>query len=153
MNPARLLEHFDRISDVPDAIPRLRRFIMDLAVRGKLVEQDPNEEPAFELLKRIRAEKARLVRAGETRKEICIPLVAPDEVPFGAPTGWNWVRVREITSGRGQKVPDKDFTYIDVTSINKELGRVADAKVISASDAPSRARKLVRKGDVICMKC
>jgi type I restriction enzyme S subunit len=132
-----------------DAVPRLRRFILDLAIRGKLVEQDPNDEPASDLLKRIRAEKARLVRAGETRKEIPIPLVAPDEVPFCAPTGWNWVRVREITSGRGQTIPDKHFTYIDVTSINKELGRVADAKVISASDAPSRARKLVRKGDVV----
>ena len=57
MNPAQLLEHFDRISEAPEAIPRLRRFILDLAVRGKLVEQDPNDEPATELLKRIRAEK------------------------------------------------------------------------------------------------
>ena len=48
MNPELLLAHFDRISDAPDAIPRLRRFILDLAVRGKLVEQDPNDEPAVE---------------------------------------------------------------------------------------------------------
>ena len=57
MNAAQLLAHFDRIGDAPDAIPRLRRFILDLAVRGKLVEQDPNDEPASELLKRIQAEK------------------------------------------------------------------------------------------------
>ena len=50
MNPAQLLAHFDRISETPDAIPHLRRFILDLAVRGKLVEQDPNDEPAGELL-------------------------------------------------------------------------------------------------------
>ena len=50
MNAAQVLDHFDRISDAPDAIPRLRRFILDLAVRGKLVEQDPNDEPASELL-------------------------------------------------------------------------------------------------------
>lgn len=50
MNAAQLLAHFDRISEAPDAIPRLRRFILDLAVRGKLVEQDPNDEPAGELL-------------------------------------------------------------------------------------------------------
>ena len=65
MNPTPLLTHFDRLSEAPDAIPRLRRFILDLAVRGKLVEQDPNDEPAAELLKRIAAEKARLVQAGE----------------------------------------------------------------------------------------
>ena len=64
MNAAQLLSHFDRISDAPDAIPRLRRFILDLAVRGKLVEQDPKDEPASELLKRIQAEKARLVNDG-----------------------------------------------------------------------------------------
>ena len=53
MNADRLLAHFDRIADAPDAVPRLRRFILDLAVRGKLVEQDPNDEPASELLKRV----------------------------------------------------------------------------------------------------
>ena len=68
MNAEHLLAHFDRIADAPDAIPRLRRFILDLAVRGKLVPQDPNDEPASELLKRIAEEKARLVKAGEIRK-------------------------------------------------------------------------------------
>jgi len=53
MNAERLLQHFDRISEAPDAIPRLRRFILDLAVRGKLVEQDPSDEPAEELLKLV----------------------------------------------------------------------------------------------------
>ena len=68
MNAEHLLTHFDRIADAPDAVPRLRRFILDLAVRGKLVEQDSNDEPAAELLKRIAAEKARLVKAGEIGK-------------------------------------------------------------------------------------
>jgi type I restriction enzyme S subunit len=53
MNAERLLQHFERISEAPDAIPRLRRFILDLAVRGKLVEQDPSDEPALELLKLV----------------------------------------------------------------------------------------------------
>ena len=68
MNAERLLAHFERIADAPDAIARLRRFILDLAVRGKLVPQDPNDEPASELLKRIATEKARLVKAGNIRK-------------------------------------------------------------------------------------
>ena len=69
MNADRLLAHYERIADAPDAVPRLRRFVLDLAVRGKLVEQDPNDEPAAELLKQIAAEKARLVRAGKIKKQ------------------------------------------------------------------------------------
>ena len=57
MNPAQLLSHFDRISEAPDAVPRLRRFILDLAVRGRLVGQDPRDEPASELLRDIEAKK------------------------------------------------------------------------------------------------
>ena len=149
MNAQRLLQHFDRIAEAPDAVPRLRRFILDLAVRGKLVEQDPGDEPASELLKRIRVEKARLVKAGEIRKERPLPLVEEDEAPYTPPAGWAWVRIRHVTSDRGQITPDKDFTYIDVTAINKEVGCVADAKVLSPLDAPSRARKMVRTGDVL----
>ena len=83
MNAERLLAHYERIADAPDAIARLRRFILDLAVRGKLVPQDPADEPASELLKRIAAEKA-----GE-RKKGCELLSVPDSnANFPAPTGW-----------------------------------------------------------------
>lgn len=60
MNPDVLLAHYDRISEAPDAIPRLRQFILDLAVRGKLVEQDPNDESASKLLEKIRNQKTDL---------------------------------------------------------------------------------------------
>ena len=62
MNAERLLAYYERIADTPDAIARLRRFILDLAVRGKLVPQDPRDEPASELLKRIALGKTRLVQ-------------------------------------------------------------------------------------------
>ena len=68
MNANLLLTHFDRIADAPDAVPRLRRFVLDLAVRGKLVPQEPDDGPASELVKRIASEKARLVRAGEVKE-------------------------------------------------------------------------------------
>ncbi len=93
MTPDRLLANFDRISEAPDAIPRLRRFILDLAVRGKLVEQDPNDEPACELLKRIRAEKARLVKEGELKKLESVPALEEGEIPFLLPKSWTWIRV------------------------------------------------------------
>jgi type I restriction enzyme S subunit len=144
MNADRLLKHFDRISEAPDAIPRLRRFILDLAVQGKLVGQDPNDEPASELLKRIEFEKAHALKKTKT-----LPSVSPDEVIFDIPANWKWVRIRQITSDRGQTIPKQDFTYIDVTAINKESGCIGSPAVLSADDAPSRARKLVQKGDVI----
>ncbi|RUV59457.1 restriction endonuclease subunit S, partial [Mesorhizobium sp. M5C.F.Ca.IN.020.14.1.1] len=65
MNAERLLNHYEQIADAPDAIVRLRRFILDLAVRGKLVPQEAGEESASDLLKRIAKGKARLVKAGE----------------------------------------------------------------------------------------
>lgn len=82
MNSTQLLAHFDRISDAPDAIPRLRLFILDLGVRGKLIEQDPRDEPASELLKRIQTEKLRLMRVNDITKEKPIPPLAAEAPPF-----------------------------------------------------------------------
>jgi type I restriction enzyme S subunit len=93
MNPARLLDHFDRISEAPDAVPRLRRFVLDLAVRGKLVEQDPKDEPATELLNRVQAEKERLLKAGELRKLDTFKPVDPTEIPFPIPAAWQAIRL------------------------------------------------------------
>jgi len=88
MNAERLLSHYERIADARDAIARLRRFILGLAVRGKLVPQDPNDEPASELLKRIAKEKARLVKAGEIRKPKELYPLYYLGLPFAMPTGW-----------------------------------------------------------------
>ena len=79
MNAAQVLDHFDRICDAPDAIPRLRRFILDLAVRGKLVEQDPNDEPRPNCLSGFRRKR----HACEGRKDQgteALPPVTDDEV-------------------------------------------------------------------------
>jgi type I restriction enzyme S subunit len=147
MNADRLLAHYAQIADAPDAIACLRRFILDLAVRGKLVMQDSTDEPASELLKRIADEKERLLKAGEIRKQKPLPDV--EEPPFDLPRKWCWTRIREVATDRGQVTPQSTFTYIDVTAIDKEAGIVADPKVLEARDAPSRARKITRKGDVI----
>jgi len=96
MNADRLLVHYERIADATDAIPRLRRFILDLAVRGKLVRQDPNDEPASELLKRIAAEKARLVNAGEIKKQEPMPPVGRAEQPFDLQSGWCATRLAVV---------------------------------------------------------
>ncbi|EON3359034.1 restriction endonuclease subunit S [Yersinia enterocolitica] len=130
-------------------IKKLRELILELAVRGKLVPQDPNDEPASELLKRITAEKAELVKQGKIKKQKPLPEISEDEKPFELPEGWEWVRISEAGHDWGQKTPDCEFTYIDVGSINKELGIIHEPETILAKNAPSRAKKIVKKGTVI----
>ncbi|MHB1605422.1 MAG: restriction endonuclease subunit S [Leptospirales bacterium] len=137
-------KHLPRLTTRLEHIKQLRQTILNLAVRGKLVEQDPNDEPAEELLKRIQAEKAL-----NDNKAKELTLVTEDEMPFGVPGGWKWVRIRQISTAHGQTIPKADFTYIDVTAIDKERGCIGNPTVLSASEAPSRARKVVQKGDVI----
>ena len=141
------LDNLAPLTTRPEQVKALRQTIFDLAVRGKLVPQDPNDEPASELLKRIKKEKARLVKAKEIRKPKKLPII--DEIPYPIPLLWFWTRIRKITSDRGQCKPEAAFTYIDVATIDKENGTIVDPKVIQADEAPSRARKIVCKGDVI----
>jgi type I restriction enzyme S subunit len=96
MNAERLLSAYERIADAPDAIARLRHFVLDLAVRGKLVPQDSNDEPASELLKRIAAEKARLVKAGEFHEPRSFVRIDRNDLPFVPPTHWGWTRLIDI---------------------------------------------------------
>ena len=76
----------------------LKNAILQLAVQGKLVPQDPNDEPASELLKRIKAEKERLVKEGKIKKEKPLSPISEDEIPFDIPESWEWVRLLEISS-------------------------------------------------------
>lgn len=130
-------------------IKKLRELILELAVRGKLVPQDPNDEPASELLKRIAAEKEALVKAGKLKKQKPLPPISDAERPFELPDGWVWASLDSIGYDFGQKTPSHDFTYIDVGSIDNNVGVITTPSILSADDAPSRARKLVQKGTVI----
>lgn len=79
-------------------IKKLRELILELAVRGKLVPQDPNSEPASVLLEKIAKEKARLITAGKIKKEQPLPEISEDEKPFELPKGWTWSRFQDVTS-------------------------------------------------------
>ena len=105
MNANLLLTHFDRIADAPDAVPRLRRFILDLAVRGRLVPQEPDDEPASELVKRIEAEKGRLVRAGEIREPRDLDDGEAITVPFEIPQSWQLARLDSVGAIVGGGTP------------------------------------------------
>jgi type I restriction enzyme S subunit len=96
MNANRLIQHYERIADTPDTIQRLRRFVSDLAVRGKLVPQDPDDEPASELLKQVAVEKARLVKPGEKKCERSGKAAGTPMTPLALPRGWVWTNLQAI---------------------------------------------------------
>jgi type I restriction enzyme S subunit len=95
MNADRLLAHYEQIADAPDAIARLRRFILDLAVRGKLVPQDPKNEPVEHALRAVRAERDELIRTNFIRREKPLAPIRDDEPPFDVPATWTWTRIGE----------------------------------------------------------
>ena len=94
-------------------IKTLRKLILQEAVQGKLVEQDPNDEPAAELLKRIREEKERLIKEKKIKKEKPLPPISPEEIPYELPKGWEWVRLGELVSklGAGKTPKGGDTNY------------------------------------------
>ena len=93
---ARLPDHLDLIAAAPGGIRKLRGLILELAVRGKLVQQDPNDEPASELLRRIARERARLEAEGVCKRSKAMPPVSADEQPFAMPEGWAWASIEQL---------------------------------------------------------
>ena len=106
MNAPRLLAHFDAVLDTPGAVQRLRRFILDLAVRGKLVPQDPNDEPASELLRRIEEKKVWMIERGEIRKPRDYRDPESLSAPFDTPSCWLWVGLGTVGAIVGGGTPD-----------------------------------------------
>ncbi len=96
MNVDRLLEQFDRIIGAPDAMIRIRRFILDLAVRGRLVPQDARDEPASELLKRIAKEKAR--RDRKVRINRGPEALNANSETHDVPSGWAAAHLADLVS-------------------------------------------------------
>ncbi len=79
-------------------VKKLRQQLLQDAVQGKLVEQNKKEEPARELLKKIKAEKEKLIAEKKLKKEKELPPIKPEEIPFEIPENWVWCRLGEITS-------------------------------------------------------
>ncbi|MCP3682643.1 MAG: restriction endonuclease subunit S [bacterium] len=108
-------------------IKKLRELILELAVRGKLVPQDPNDEPASVLLGKIAAEKAQLVKEGKIKKQKTLPEIGEEEKPFELPEGWEWFRVGNVLDFQyGKALPKKnrdDSGNIDVYGSNGIVGK------------------------------
>ncbi|EPP5373113.1 restriction endonuclease subunit S [Vibrio cholerae] len=125
-NWARISEHFDTLFTTEESIDQLKQTILQLAVMGKLVPQNPDDEPAAELLKRIAEEKAQLVKEKKIKKQKALPPISEDEKPFELPSGWVWTHMDELfyVSGGLQKTPKRTpvsnhFPYLAVANVQR----------------------------------
>ncbi|HCE2907111.1 TPA: restriction endonuclease subunit S [Vibrio parahaemolyticus] len=125
-NWSRISEHFDTLFTTEESIDQLKQTILQLAVMGKLVPQDPSDEPAAELLKRVAEEKAQLVKEKKIKKQKALPPIAEDEKPFELPSGWEWTHMDKLfyVSGGLQKTPKRTpvsnhFPYLAVANVQR----------------------------------
>ncbi len=135
-NWARISQHFDSLFTTEASIDALKQTILQLAVMGKLVPQDPNDEPASELLKRIEQEKAQLVKEGKIKKQKPLPPVSDEEKPFELPMGWEWCRLSAlfsyITDGDHQAPPkaSEGIPFLVIGNLNKGEVSFLDTKFV-----------------------
>lgn len=128
----------------------MKATLLQAAMQGKLTEQLPEDGNAEDLLKSIEAEKGKLVAEKKIKKQKALEPIADDEIPFEIPDNWKWNRLRNLVYNRGQKTPVKEFSYIDIGSIDNIHQRLNDNEtIIPAAEAPSRARKIVGLGDIL----
>ena len=143
-------------AEFPD---KLRKSILQQAIQGKLTERNPADEPASELLKRIRAEKERLIKVGKIKKEKPLPLIEEEELPFDLPDEWQWVRLGEIILGTADgphyspQYYDSGIPFISTRNIASGKLDFSSAKYISYELHRELCQRCKpRKGDVLYSK-
>jgi len=110
-------QHFSELYTVKENVAELRKAILQLAVMGRLVPQDPNDPPAGELLKEIKAEKQRLIKEKKIKKTKPLPPIKPEEAPYELPQGWEWIRFESLVLksmtgvDRGKKFQSKSNSH------------------------------------------
>lgn len=155
-------------SDVMELVSIAKSKILDLAIRGQLVPQNPDDEPASVLLERIRAEKEELIKQGKIKRDKKESIIFKGEdnsyyekignksenidksIPFEIPDTWAWCRGYVCFAGMDSKKPTGDFfDYIDIDSIDNYNHKIKEPKHLPVSDAPSRASRAVKSGSVL----
>ncbi len=151
-NWQRLAEHFHTLFSTEPSIDALKQTLLQLAVMGKLVPQDPSDEPASELMKQIADEKARLVADGSIKKQKQLPGVTQEETPSAVPAGWCWVRMGEVgETNIGLTYSPSDVGDIGIPvlrSSNVQKGQI-DLSDLVRVDMPVKDSVLVQEGDLL----
>ncbi|EGR1836355.1 restriction endonuclease subunit S [Vibrio cholerae] len=156
-NWARISEHFDTLFTTEESIDQLKQTILQLAVMGKLVPQDPSDEPAAELLKRIAEEKAQLVKEKKIKKEKALPPISEDEKPFELPSGWEWCRLgsacKKLTDGSHNPPPNHEGGFPMLSCKEVYDGRIdfslASRFVDQDGFDKENKRTAIKAGDVL----
>ena len=155
----RIATHFDLLLDRPVAVDALEQTILQLAVRGLLVPQDPQHEPASELRRRIRAEKEKLIAEGKIKRDKPLPPIAEDEQPFELPQGWEWVTLEslasQITDGAHHTptyVPE-GVPFLSVKDLSSGVINFSDTRFISNAAHEDLAKRCNPElGDLLLTK-
>lgn len=151
---AQLAPHFDLLLQTPANVDRLQQTLLTLAVKGRLVPQDPNDEPAAELLKRIRSEKERLVAEGKIKREKPLPPITAEEVPYELPIGWSWSRFGQVIDVETNLVAPADYAdwpQIAPDLIEKGTGKLLGYRTVAEAEIKS-PNHLFRAGLIIYSK-
>ncbi|MEZ8241345.1 restriction endonuclease subunit S [Vibrio lentus] len=152
-NWARISEHFDTLFTAEASIDQLKQTILQLAVMGKLVPQDPNDEPATNLLERIAEEKAQLIKDKKIKKQKALPPIADDEKPFELPSGWEWCRLGDLAEfQKGYAFKSKDYLSegLMITKIqNLTENSTRNSVYISAETLDEYEQFSLFKGDIV----
>lgn len=155
-NWMRISSHFDTLFTTEQSIGQLKQTILQLAVMGKLVEQNPNDEPASVLLERIAAEKADLIKQGKIKKQKPLPPISDDEKPFGLPEGWEWVRfenIVEIQGGitKGRKLAGREVVKVPYLSVANVQRNYLDLNFLKEIEIPisEKEKYRVKKRDLL----
>ncbi|EEV5862219.1 restriction endonuclease subunit S [Escherichia coli] len=156
-NWARISEHFDTLFTTEASVDALKQTILQLAVMGKLVPQDPNDEPASELLKRIAQEKAQLVKEGKIKKQKPLPPISDEEKPFELPNGWEWCRLGELIDSidagwspacSSEPAAPGEWGVLKTTAVQSLEYREYENKALPKNKAP-RPQLEVKAGDIL----
>lgn len=157
-NWARISQHFDTLFTTEASIDALKQTILQLAVMGKLVPQDPNDEPASELLKRIEQEKAQLVKEGKIKKQKQLPPISDDEKPFELPEGWEWSLIDDLAlvTGGIQKQPKRrpannHYPYLRVANVQRGNINTDDLERFELEDHELKSWSL-KHGDMLIVE-
>ena len=153
-NWQRIATHFDLLLDRPEAVDALEQTILQLAVRGLLVPQNPQDEPASELLKQIRAEKDKLIAEGKIKRDKPLPSIAEDEQPYVLPFGWEWARFGQIASIASNLVPPALHAkkwQVAPDCIEKATGRLLHRRTVAQAEIIS-PNHLFKPGQILYSK-
>ena len=148
-----IAENFSLLFTTEQSIDELKKCILQLAVMGKLVPQDSNDEPASLLLEKIAAEKAELIKQGQIKRQKPLPNISDDEKPFAIPSSWQWVRlgdVGETNIGLTYKPTNISKTGIPVLrSTNIQNSKICLSNLVRVSNIKIKDNAFIKNGDLL----